>query len=280
MNKDKTPYFFLSKGFLIFIIGSTIFFYSESRTQIDSTQSISYRYQNISTFIQTYPYHLADGIETAFFKKNVPYVFIGSAAVIIALSQFDSEISEGFYKKPIMSQSLSKAADNFGETFGWGYIAGAGLITFESLISRNSSEKYFTKLELMLESIAVTQIITQTLKISTQRMRPNFSDNHSFPSGHTSSTFAMAASLDGIYGWQVGMPAYLLASLVGLQRIQSKAHYLSDVLSGALIGTLVGRGFSSIHHQNNNDTPMLSTFFFFNPKASTLQANVSLKLNL
>lgn len=223
---------------------------------------------------------MADGIETAFLKKEAPYILIGSAAVIITLSQFDSDISKEFYNNPIMAQSLSKAADNFGETFGWGYFAGAGLITFESLISRNSSADYFSKLELMFESIAVSQIITQTLKISTQRLRPNFSDEHSFPSGHTSSTFAMAASLNGIYGWQVGMPAYLLASIVGFQRINSNVHYLSDVLSGALIGTLVGRGFSSIHHQNKTDKPLLNTFLFFNPKTSALQANISLNLNL
>lgn len=179
-----------------------------------------------------------------------------------------------------MSKSLSKAADNFGETFGWGYFAGAGLITLESLISRKSSTEYFTKLELLLESITVTQIITQTLKLSTQRMRPNFSDNYSFPSGHTSSTFAMAASLNGIYGWQAGIPAYVLASIVGFQRINSNAHYLSDVLSGALIGTLVGQGFSSIHHQNKNDAPMLNTFFFFDSVSSALQANVVFRLNL
>lgn len=280
MNKNKTPYFFLSKGFLIFIIGNIIFFNSNSRSQTDDSQHVSSRNKNIPSFLQTYPNHLVEGIETAFLKKNAPYVFIGGAAAIIALSQFDSDISDEFYRKPVMSQALSKAADNFGETFGCGYFAGAGLITLESLLSQNFSNEYFTKLELMLESIAVTQIITQTLKMSTQRVRPNFSDNHSFPSGHTSSTFAMAASLNGIYGWQAGIPAYLLASFVGLQRIQSKAHYLSDVLSGALLGTLVGQGFSSIHQQDKNDAPMLNTFFFFNSKAAAWQANISLKLNL
>ncbi len=179
-----------------------------------------------------------------------------------------------------MSQSLSKASDSFGETFGWGYFAGVGLITFESILSHNSSSEYLLKLELMLESIAVTQIITQTLKLSTNRMRPNFLDDHSFPSGHTSSTFAMAASLNGIYGWQAGIPAYILASIVGLQRISSNAHYLSDVLSGALIGTLVGRGFSFIHRQNKNDSPMLNTTFFLDPKSSALKANIQFRLNL
>jgi hypothetical protein len=43
------------------------------------------------------------------------------------------------------------------------------------------------------------------------------------------------------YGWRVGVPAYVLASGIGLSRIESNRHHLSDVLAGATIGLIVGR---------------------------------------
>jgi membrane-associated phospholipid phosphatase len=59
----------------------------------------------------------------------------------------------------------------------------------------------------------------------------------SFPSGHTTTAFALATALAMIYpharGYFLG-----LAILVGLQRILTQAHYPSDVLMGATIGML------------------------------------------
>jgi len=43
------------------------------------------------------------------------------------------------------------------------------------------------------------------------------------------------------YGWKVGVPAYVLASGIGLSRIESNRHNLSDVLAGATLGLIVGR---------------------------------------
>src|SRR3546814_3471276 len=38
--------------------------------------------------------------------------------------------------------------------------------------------------------------------------RPDGSDDKSFPSGHTSTSFAAAATLHNRYGWEAGLPAY------------------------------------------------------------------------
>ena len=82
---------------------------------------------------------------------------------------------------------------------------------------------------------------TTLLKEVVHRERPNGEDNLSFPSGHASNAFALAAVAERHYGWKAGVPAYTLASLVAVSRLQRNKHYLSDVMAGATLGYIVGR---------------------------------------
>lgn len=82
---------------------------------------------------------------------------------------------------------------------------------------------------------------TTLLKEVVHRERPNGEDNLSFPSGHASNAFALAAVAERHYGWKAGLPAYTLAGLVAVSRLQRNKHYLSDVMAGATLGYLVGR---------------------------------------
>jgi membrane-associated phospholipid phosphatase len=86
----------------------------------------------------------------------------------------------------------------------------------------------------------ITQGITAGIKLTVRRDRPD-GTQYSFPSGHTSTSFASATVLQRQFGWKVGIPAYGLATYVGLSRVQAKRHFLSDVAFGAALGILVGR---------------------------------------
>ena len=66
-----------------------------------------------------------------------------------------------------------------------------------------------------------------------------------FPSGHTSSSFVMASVLHQAYGHAVGIPLYGVATLAGVQRLDSREHYLSDVVMGGVMGTLIGHTVAS-----------------------------------
>jgi membrane-associated phospholipid phosphatase len=61
--------------------------------------------------------------------------------------------------------------------------------------------------------------------------------NLSFPSGHTCLAFATAACL-GICVPRWRLLFFALAAVVGVERIAENAHYLSDVIGGAGLGTL------------------------------------------
>lgn len=93
----------------------------------------------------------------------------------------------------------------------------------------------------LLDAFVINWAYTATLKRVVGRERPNGQDNKSFPSGHSSTAFAVAAVAEQHYGWKVGVPAYTLASVVAVSRLQRNKHYLSDVVAGAAVGYIVGR---------------------------------------
>jgi undecaprenyl-diphosphatase len=61
--------------------------------------------------------------------------------------------------------------------------------------------------------------------------------NFSFPSGHTMSSFT-AATVIYCADKRAGLPALILASLIGFSRLYLFCHYPTDVLSGAVLGIL------------------------------------------
>jgi membrane-associated phospholipid phosphatase len=66
----------------------------------------------------------------------------------------------------------------------------------------------------------------------------DYSDSYSFPSGHSTTAFAVATSLSLDYPkWYVIVPSYAYAGTVAYSRMHLGVHYPSDVLTGALIGS-------------------------------------------
>lgn len=75
------------------------------------------------------------------------------------------------------------------------------------------------------------------------------SDYASFPSGHTTVAFAAASALTahaartgsgGGDRWALGVPLYTAATLAGLSRMYEDRHWATDVVTGALVGTVAG----------------------------------------
>ncbi|MEW6356999.1 MAG: phosphatase PAP2 family protein [Planctomycetota bacterium] len=100
----------------------------------------------------------------------------------------------------------------------------------------------------LAEALILNDLTTLVLKLSTGRNRPN-GDHFSFPSGHVSSSFALAAVLDGMYGHWVGMPLYAVGAFVGLSRLDARQHHLSDVIFGAALGYVFGRTVTKVRER-------------------------------
>lgn len=61
---------------------------------------------------------------------------------------------------------------------------------------------------------------------------------YSFPSGHTSSSFACATVMFGNLPKKYGIVMIMLAALIGFSRIYTGVHYPLDVLGGIVTGLL------------------------------------------
>ncbi len=138
-------------------------------------------------------------------------------------------------------------------------------------------------------TLVASGIITPALKYAVGRARPNAdrgthyftpfsSSNASFPSGETTQAFAVASVIAAHYDplW-VSVSSYGVASLVGIARIYEDAHWTSDALAGALIGTAVG---TAIVHYNEKrrKADQEGTAIFIMPLISPRTAGVAITL--
>jgi hypothetical protein len=91
-------------------------------------------------------------------------------------------------------------------------------------------------------SAAIMAAVVSSLKSTTNVMRPDGSNNHSFPSGHTATVFMAATMMHKEYGltrspwYSIG--AYSIATATGISRQLNNKHWLSDIMVGAGIGIL------------------------------------------
>ena len=123
---------------------------------------------------------------------------------------------------------------------GWKTVADVGEIGLISVaLGKSAAEQDWRGAGELGLSLAVTGGATAGLKSAFPEERPDHSDDRSFPSGHTSLSFASAGYLQRRYGWRWGLPATLAAGVVGLSRVESKDHHWYDVVAGAALGEAV-----------------------------------------
>jgi membrane-associated phospholipid phosphatase len=163
------------------------------------------------------------------------------------------------------------------------------------LISPNdASPENYRNVFLLYKSLAYTSAITAITKTLTYRARPDLSDSKSFFSGHSSSIFAAATFLaletnDFINDWdllqnditaQTVLKAaafslyYGWAGFVAYSRMRDNKHYLSDVLLGAAVGSLISTFFYN-RYVEKEETILDNISFGIRENTPTLNLNLS-----
>ncbi len=202
------------------------------------------------------PANLGRGFVGVFNRDNLVPLLAGGAATAVAFT-LDDDV-----QKEYQQQGWSDTLEDVG-----GGVYSAVFVAGMFTAGRFSRETRFRAMTYdLLDAVVVNVTYTGILKLAVERERPNGEDNNSFPSGHTSNAFAMAAVAEGHYGWKVGVPVYAYAGLVGASRVHRNKHYLSDVVVGAALGYIVGRTVVRVNshplepgrHVSWNLTPLLS----------------------
>jgi len=100
-------------------------------------------------------------------------------------------------------------------------------------------------------------------------LRQDIEGDRSFFSGHTTWAFASMTFLASVYSayyprsqssktvWSVSMSA---ASSVGLMRIFSGAHFPTDIIVGAIVGSAIGVGIPYLHRIENNNISVIPSY--------------------
>jgi membrane-associated phospholipid phosphatase len=145
--------------------------------------------------------------------------------------------------------SASRGADRVfapGETIGGARFQLAGALATYGVGRLTGHAKMAALGADLVSANIVAQALTSGIKMAVRRGRPDGTE-FSFPSGHTSVSFAAATVVQRHFGWTAGIPAYAAASFVAASRIQDKRHYLSDVAYGAVVGIVAGRAVTVGH---------------------------------
>ncbi len=104
--------------------------------------------------------------------------------------------------------------------------------------------------ETLFESLILTDVAVGGLKLAFRRERPN-GGSLSFPSGHSAGTFAIATSLELLYGPKAGVPAFLAAGAIAFSRVDINAHHVSDVAMGAALGSAIAWATTRFHQSEH-----------------------------
>ena len=172
-------------------------------------------------------------------KENLFWVAVGSG-LALAVLPLDDNVNHGLVGSNTADKVFKPGAilGNLGPLLGTaGVVYAVGRIDDAPRVSHVGMD--------LIRALVIAEGLTQGLKYTTRRERPDHSGRTSFPSGHAADTFAFATALERHLGWRFAGPAYVVASYVAISRLPANRHWLSDTVFGAAVGIIAGRTVTS-----------------------------------
>ncbi len=219
-----------------------------SKTQSASESSLEKQFfKNIlrdQKAIWTSPFHLH--------KDDAKWV-IPAGLGIAALIATDRETGEHIGNN-VTRLSISRWVSRMGVEYTTMGIAGSFYLAGRLTHHAKARETGILGAEAVINGF----IVGEALKAIAQRERPLegngkgrfFKGGSSFPSGHSTSAWALATVIANEYhnkkAVQIG--AYAFASLVSLSRFTGHNHFFSDIVAGSMMGYTIGRFVYRRHH--------------------------------
>lgn len=189
--------------------------------------------------------------------KGKDWAMAAGAVSLTALSfTLDDEIQQ--WSQRNQSPAGDAVAKYVGEPFGNPIIVIGGSFTIYAVAKISHQPQVSDPALTAFKATLIAGGATMFVKIMTHRVRPDenvppnswdwggpsFSnENLSFVSGHTSTAFALAASMSTYYKdhpW-VAWVTYPLATVTALSRVYDNRHWFSDVVGGAVLGIFIGK---------------------------------------
>ncbi len=190
-------------------------------------------------------------------KRWLAAIILISSAALSTVSYYLYDIPLAYYCRGL-NRSILDAAEivtQAGDSL-WYFVA---LFFFYILIHFVwKNEKWSAKIIYLFLCLSLSGILSTMIKWLAGRNRPInlFEDGlfgfdlfkisylyetTSFPSGHAVTVFALAAAVSFLYP-RLRIAVFSAAILIALSRVVLTAHYLSDVVAGAAVGTICSLG--------------------------------------
>jgi membrane-associated phospholipid phosphatase len=205
----------------------------------------------LHTGIRAMAKHLVTNFKYLPSKENLFWAGAGGG-LALAAHPFDDDVNEA-----LVGNDTAEKIFKPGEILGnLGTLLGSASVVYA--VGRIKDQPKVSHLGMdLIEALAMSEALTQTLKYTTRRERPDGSGKTSFPSGHAADTFAFATALERHLNWRYSVPAYVFASYVATSRLPADRHWLSDVVFGSAVGIIAGRTVTS--HEAERPYPVALT---------------------
>jgi len=185
---------------------------------------------------------------------------IGTPLILLSYFFVDESVARYAFAHDDLFSTLFDTLSKFSESTYW--LIGFGLLwLFWKFYKKN--EYYAKQAGFMFIAIVSTGLLVNLVKLFFGKARPillkkeeifgfhwfvspSAYDYHSFPSGHTTTAFTIATVLTLMFPryW----PAFFgYGAVMALSRVLSWNHYVSDVIAGAMFGTIVTLILFGIH---------------------------------
>jgi len=181
-------------------------------------------------------------------KYGIPFVLVSGA--LIATDTRTAELLPNTEDQKTWSGRVSQ----LGTVYSLAAVSGGTYLIGKMTHDRHAQETGL----LALHAIGHSQIVTTAFKQATNRRRPIVVDGRagfwkggdSFPSGHSTTTFAVATVFAYEYKHKPVVPivSYTVAGAVAISRVGAQRHWVSDIAVGGSVGFLIGRYVYKRHH--------------------------------